>query len=348
MKDGSASEPTIALDGMGGDHAPREIVQGAVDAARDLGVRVALLGRENELRGELSRIGYDGDLIDVVNANEVIDMEETPALAARQKKDSSIVVGLKMVKEGRAAAFVSAGNTGAVMAGAIMYLGRVRGIERPSLVGLLPLSGRLATFLDVGANADARPVYLLQWAQMAAAYMKKVWKKENPTVALLNIGEEESKGSTLTQEAYELLTESGLNFVGNLEGRDVPMGKVDVIVTDGFTGNVVVKTMEGMAEFIQGELRKAIKSRPWYAAAGLFLAPAFKQMRKTLDYREYGAGPLLGVNGLVFIGHGRSDARAIYNSLRVAREAAMAGMMEAIRDLAPAREPTASAGESSA
>lgn len=332
---------------MGGDHAPREIVQGAVDAARDLGIRTALIGRESELRDELASTGYDGDFIEIVNASEVIDMEETPALAARQKKDSSIVVGLKMVKEERAAAFVSAGNTGAVMAGAIMYLGRVRGIERPSLVGLLPLSGRLASFLDVGANADARPVYLLQWAQMAAAYMEKVWKKERPTVALLNIGEEESKGSTLTQETYELLKQSDLNFVGNLEGRDVPMGKVDVIVTDGFTGNVVVKTMEGMAEFIQGELRKAIKSRPWYAAAGLFLTPAFGKMRKTLDYREYGAGPLLGVNGLVFIGHGRSDARAIYSSLRVAREAAKAGMLEAIRDLAPSREPATTTGEQS-
>jgi glycerol-3-phosphate acyltransferase PlsX len=322
---------------MGGDHAPREIVQGAVDAARGLGVRVALVGQEGAVRAELSRAGYDGDLIEVVPASEVIEMEETPALAARQKKDSSIVVGLKLVKEGRADAFVSAGNTGAVMAGSIMYLGRIRGIERPSLVGLLPLSGRLASFLDVGANADCRPAYLLQFAQMASAYMEKVWKKDRPTVALLNIGEEESKGSTLTQETYELLKDSGLNFVGNLEGRDVPMGKVDVIVTDGFTGNVVVKTMEGMAEFIQGELRKAIKSRPWYALAGLVLVPAFQQMRKTLDYREYGAGPLLGVNGLVFIGHGRSDARAIYSSLRVAREAATSGMLEAIRGVAPAR-----------
>ena len=340
----SNQDPVIALDAMGGDHAPREIVQGAVDAARDLNARVALVGREDVVREELSRAGYEGGLIEIVSATEVIDMEETPALAARQKKDSSIVVGLKLVKEGRADAFVSAGNTGAVMAGSIMYLGRVRGIERPSLVGLLPLSGRLASFLDVGANADCRPVYLLQFAQMASAYMERVWKVERPTVALLNIGEEESKGSTLTQESYELLEASGLNFVGNIEGRDVPMGKVDVIVTDGFTGNVVVKTMEGMAEFIQGELRKAIKSRPWYALAGLMLVPAFGKMRKTLDYREYGAGPLLGINGLVFIGHGRSDARAIYSSIRVAREAAISGMLEAIKDVAPSREPVAADG----
>lgn len=335
MNDRARSEPIIALDAMGGDHAPDEIVKGAVDAARGLGVRVALIGIEENVRARLAAEKYDGDLIEVVPATEVIEMEESPAQAARQKKDSSIVVGLKMVKEGKADAFVSAGNTGAVMAGSIMYIGRVRGIERPSLVGLLPLSGRLATFLDVGANAEVRPVHLLQFGQMAAAYMEKVWKVERPSVALLNIGEEESKGTTLTQEAYDLLEESGLNFVGNIEGRDVPMGKVDVIVTDGFTGNVVVKTMEGMAEFIQGELRNAIKSRPWYMLAGLFLTPAFGKMRKTLDYREYGAGPLLGINGLVFIGHGRSDARAIYSSLRVAREAALAGMLEAIRDVAP-------------
>jgi glycerol-3-phosphate acyltransferase PlsX len=328
--------PVIALDAMGGDDAPGEIVKGAADAARELGIRVALVGQQDVLSAELAKLSYPDNLIDVVHASEVIDMEESPALAARQKKDSSIVVGLKLVKEGHAGAFVSAGNTGAVMAGATMYLKRVRGILRPTLAGLLPLSGRLVVLLDAGANADCKPEYLLQFAQMAAAYMQKVWKIERPEVALLNIGEEELKGSSLTQGAYELLAKSGLNFVGNIEGRDVPMGKVDVIVTDGFTGNVVVKTMEGMAEFMTGEMRKAIMSRPWYAAAGLVLSPAFNRMRKTLDYREYGAMPLLGTNGLVFIGHGRSDALAIYNSLRVAREAVQAGMLDAIREIAPA------------
>jgi glycerol-3-phosphate acyltransferase PlsX len=172
---------------------------------------------------------------------------------------------------------------------------------------------------------------------MASAYMQRVWKVERPKVALLNIGEEATKGSTLAQEAYELLAKSGLNFIGNVEGRHVPTDIADVIVTDGFTGNVVVKTMEGMAEYIQGQMRAAIKSRPWYALAGLALMPAFNQMRKKLDYREYGAGPLLGVNGLVFIGHGRSDARAVVSALRVAREAAQSGMLEALRGVAPAR-----------
>ncbi|MGH8246393.1 MAG: phosphate acyltransferase, partial [Gammaproteobacteria bacterium] len=177
-----------------------------------------------------------------------------------------------------------------------------------------------------------KPVYLLQFAQMASAYMKRAWKVERPAVALLSIGEEAGKGSTLVQESYELLEASDLNFIGNVEGRDVPFGKADVIVTDGFTGNVVVKTMEGMADFIMGEMRSAIQSRPWYLAAGAMLMPAFAKLRKKFDYREYGAGPLLGVNGLVFIAHGRSDAKAVVSALRVARDAVRSGMLEAIRD----------------
>lgn len=327
--------PIVALDAMGGDNAPGEIVAGAVRAARELGVRVALVGRPEPIVAELAKHGAKPDGVSVVAASEVVEMDEQAAQAARHKKDSSIVVGLRMVKEGEAGAFVSAGNTGAVMAAAIMYLGRIKGIERPTLVALMPLSGKLTVFLDVGANADCKPSYLLQFAQMASAYVQRVWKIERPKVALLNIGEEEAKGSALAQEAYELLGKSGLNFIGNVEGRDVPTDVADVIVTDGFTGNVVVKTMEGMAEFIMGQLRTAIKSRPWYAAAGLALTPAFNRMRKKLDYREYGAGPLLGVNGLVFIGHGRSDALAVYSALRVAREAAQSGMLEALREVAP-------------
>jgi len=330
-------EPLIALDAMGGDYAPTEIVKGAVMAARELRIRVDLVGRPELIAACLGQHGAKPESVTIVPASEVIGMDEHPAQAARHRKDSSIVVGLRLVKQGEADAFVSAGNTGAVMAAAIMYLGRVRGIERPSLVALMPLGGRLTVFLDVGANADCKPLYLLQFAQMAAAYMERVWKVERPRVALLNIGEEESKGNALAQEAYALLIGSGLNFIGNVEGRDIASGTADVIVTDGFTGNVVVKTMEGMAEFIQGQLRKAITSRPWYLPAAAMLMPAFQGLRKKTDYREYGAGPLLGVNGLVFIGHGRSDARAIFSALRVAREAAQSGMLEAIRELAQGR-----------
>jgi len=340
----TASDPVVALDAMGGDNAPGAIVEGAVMAARQLGVRVALVGQTEAIERVLGRLAPRPDAITVINAPDVIDMDEHPAQAARQKKQSSIVVGLRMLKQREADAFVSAGNTGAVMAGAIMHVGRVRGIERPSLVGLLPFAGKLTAFLDVGANADARPEYLLQWAQMAAVYMEHVRKVERPSVALLNIGEEESKGSAVVQEAYELLEASGLNFIGNVEGRDVPLGGADIIVTDGFTGNVVVKTMEGTADLIMNELRNAITSRPWYAAAGLVLTPAFSALRKKFDYREYGAGPLLGVNGLVFIGHGRSDARAISSALKMAREAAQSGMLEAIREAAPTRAVAGRAG----
>lgn len=322
---------------MGGDNAPREIVHGAVIAARDLGVRVALVGRDEAIALEIARHGARPETLSVVDARDVIAMDDSPAQAARQKRQSSIVVGLRLVKQGQADAFVSAGNTGAVMAAAVMHLGRIRGIERPSLAGLIPFCGKLSVFLDVGANADCKPLYLLQFAQMAAAYMERVWKVEHPSVALLNIGEEESKGSALVQESYELLEKSGLNFVGNVEGRDVPFGRADVIVTDGFTGNVVVKTMEGTADLIMSQLRGAITSRPWYAAAGLVLMPTFGKLRKKFDYREYGAGPLLGVNGIVFIGHGRSDAKAITSALRVAREAAQSGMLEVIRGIVPER-----------
>jgi glycerol-3-phosphate acyltransferase PlsX len=340
----AASEPLIALDAMGGDHAPQEIVKGAVLAARELGVQVALVGPPALVEEELAKSGPRPEGIRLVAASEVIGMDEHPAQAARHKKDSSIVVGLKLLKQGEADAFVSAGNTGAVLAGSIMYLGRVRGIERPSLVALLPLSGRLTLLLDVGANADCRPKYLLQFAEMGSAYMERVWKVERPRVALLSIGEEETKGNLLAQEAYALLKKaSHLNFVGNVEGRDIPSDVADVVVTDGFTGNVVVKTMEGMGAFIGSQVERAIRSRWYYMLPGLLLRGALRGVRKRLDPREYGAGPLLGVNGLVFVGHGRSDAVAIRSALRVAREAVVSGMLEAMRPSADAGQRVAEA-----
>jgi glycerol-3-phosphate acyltransferase PlsX len=334
----AAGEPLIALDAMGGDDAPHEIVAGAVLAARDLGVRVALVGPPPVLEEELAKHEPRPEGISIVPASEVIAMDEHPAQAARHKKDSSIVVGLRLLKKGEADAFVSAGNTGAVLAGCIMYLGRLRGIERPTLVALLPLSGRLSLLLDVGANADCKPRYLLQFAEMGSIYLERVWKVERPRVALLSIGEEETKGNQLVQEAYALLKKAEhLNFIGSVEGKDIAGGMADVIVTDGFTGNVVVKTMEGIAGFIRGQLEGAIRSRWYYLLPGLILRGAFRGVQKKTDYREYGAGPLLGVNGLVFVAHGRSDALAIKSSLRVAREAATSGMLEALRPTAKAQ-----------
>ncbi|MFQ5879483.1 MAG: phosphate acyltransferase PlsX, partial [Dehalococcoidia bacterium] len=236
-------------------------------------------------------------------------------------------------------AFVSAGNTGAVMAAAIMYLGRIRGIERPSLVAIIPTGDRVVLLLDVGANADCKPSYLLQFARMGSVYLERALKVERPRLGLLSIGEEEVKGNELVRQAYDLLQGSDLNFVGNVEGRDILRGVADVVVTDGFTGNVVVKAIEGTADFISSQLRGAMRSHWYYLPPALALKGAFEGLRRRMDWREYGAGPLLGVNGLVFIGHGRSDARAIYSALRVAREAAVSGMLEALRPPSEAAEP---------
>ncbi len=345
-----AQEPVIVLDAMGGDHAPREPVRGAFLAARRLGLRVALVGRPEAIAAEMERLGTPPPGVEVVAAAEVIAMDEEPARAAWRKRDSSIAVGLRLLKEGRAHAFVSAGNTGAIMAAAIMHLGRIRGIERPTLAALMPIGRPLTLLLDVGANADVKPQYLVQWAQMASAYLERAWKVERPRVGLLNIGEEETKGNALAQEAYRLLKESGLNFIGNVEGKDIARGLADVIVTDGFTGNVVIKTMEGMIDLVKRMARQTLLGRPYHALAvplllpalpflglaGAVLAPAVRDVLRRTSWREYGAGPLLGVDGLVFVAHGRSDARAIYSSLRVAGEAARSGMLEALRELAPA------------
>ncbi len=343
-------EPVIALDAMGGDYAPREPVAGAVVACRRWGMRVALVGRPQEIEEELKRQRPLPPGLEVVPASEVIAMDEDPARAAWRKRGSSIVIGLKLLKEGRAQAFVSAGNTGAVMAASIMYLGRLKGIERPTLAAVMPIGQPITLLLDVGANADAKPPYLLQWAAMAAAYMEKVWKVERPRVALLNIGEEEGKGNALAQEAYHLLKASGLNFVGNVEGKDITRGVAHVIVTDGFTGNVVIKTMEGMVDLVKRLGWEALVGRPYHplallallpalpflGLAGAVLAPAVRDLLRRTSWREYGAGPLFGVDGLVFVAHGRSDARAISSALRVAREAALSGMLEVLRGLSTA------------
>lgn len=332
--------PVIALDGMGGDQAPAQIVLGALQAARGLEVEVVLVGQPEALATELAKHGPQPSNLRVVPATEVIGMDEHPAQAARHKRDSSIAVGLGMVRHGQAQAFISAGNTGAVMAGGIMYLGRIRGIERPCLVATIPSGERMVLLLDVGANADCKPSYLLQFAQMGSVYLERALSVESPRVGLLSIGEEEGKGNELVREAYDLLKAADLNFIGNVEGRDVLRGVADVIVTDGFTGNVVVKAIEGTADFVRSQLEGAIRSRWYYLPPALALKGAFNGLRKRMDWREYGAGPLLGVNGLVFIGHGRSDARAIYSAVRVARQAVDSGMLEAMRPTTEAATPS--------
>ncbi|MBI2762061.1 MAG: phosphate acyltransferase PlsX [Chloroflexi bacterium] len=324
----------IALDAMGGDRGPEEVVRGGVEAARVFGVEVALVGIPDAVDRALAPLGPVPAGVTVVPAASVITMDEPGATAARAKRDASILVGLREVKEGRADAFVSAGNTGAVMAASVLVLARIRGVERPALGTVFPASGGgRVLIIDVGANAEARASYLAQFAVMGNAYARDVLGVSAPRIGLLSIGEEASKGNTLIQEAHTALSGlAGIRFIGNVEGRDIPRGVADVIVTDGFTGNVAIKVAEGAAEFILGELRTVLTSRLHYKLAAALLRPAFRILRRRLDYQEYGGAPLLGVNGTVIVAHGRSDARAIVNAVRVARDAAAGHVIDHIRE----------------
>ena len=316
---------------MGGDHAPAEIVAGALLARNELGIETALVGAKDVIEAELARLGATASSFDIVHASEAIGMDEHPAQAVRAKKDASINVAMEMVKRGVASGFVSAGNTGAIMASALMTLGRIPGIERPALGTIAPYSPKGILVLDVGANADVKPSYMVQFAQMGSVYADRVLGIANPRVALLNIGAEETKGSELAQDVFNRLCKAGVNFVGNIEGGEVHRLKADVIVTDGFTGNVAMKVTEGVADFIFRELRSSLTSKLRYKLAAMVLRPALLQMRDRMDPGTYGGVPLLGVNGVVTIGHGVSDARAIKNALKFTNEAAAKGMLEAIR-----------------
>lgn len=321
----------IALDAMGGDNAPAEIIAGALLARVELDVDIALVGAREVIEAELVRQGESTSTFEIIHASEAIGMDEHPAQAVRGKRDASINVAMSMVKRGVASAFVSAGNTGAVMASALMTLGRIQGIERPALGTVAPYSEAGVLVLDVGANADVKPNYLVQFAQMGSVYAERVLGIANPRVALLNIGGEDTKGSELVQDVYGRLGKAGVNFVGNIEGGEVHLGRADVIVTDGFTGNVAVKVTEGVSDFIFRELRTALTSKLQYKLAAMVLRPGLLKLRDRMDPGTYGGVPLLGVNGVVMIAHGNSDARAIKNCIRFAHEAASSGMLDSIR-----------------
>ncbi|MCL1926893.1 MAG: phosphate acyltransferase PlsX [Syntrophorhabdaceae bacterium] len=314
----------IAVDAMGGDHAPREVVRGAVQAFQESGYSVILVGQESRVREELSAIGGFPDKgIEIVHASEVVEMCDAPSVALRKKKDSSIRVGLSLVAEGKADAFVSAGNSGAVMAGGLLILKKIPGVDRPAITATIPAPYGPIVLIDAGANVDCKPEHLLQFAYMGEAYARRFIGITNPRIAVVSIGEEDSKGTDLTRETCELVRHTSLRFVGNAEGRDFFSGKADVFICDGFVGNVVVKTMEGMAQalgpFLKTEIDKSL-----LAKAGMLLANgAIRNMRKRLDYAEYGGAPLLGVRGGVMICHGASDQKAIKNAIRAA--GAMAG-----------------------
>jgi len=312
----------VALDAMGGYHAPQVTVEGAVQAARS-GTHVLLVGREVVVRAELAKFADVGSLpLEVVDAPEVVEMHEHPAVAVRQKKGASINVAMRALKEGHADALYSAGNSGAVMAAALFTLGRIEGVHRPAIGAVLPLLAGRCFLVDIGANADCDAQNLLEFAQMGAAYMAHVYGLSQPRVGLVSNGEEESKGNALVQAAFPLLQQSGLHFVGNVEGKDVTRGADDVVVCDGFTGNVMLKLAEGLQEMFFELVRGAVKQRLVYTLAGAVLRPALRRAGKQLDYSEYGGAPLVGVRGPVFIGHGRSNAKAIANGVRLAGAAA--------------------------
>ncbi len=325
----------VALDAMGGDHAPTVTVAGAVQAAREYGIEVALVGRPDALRAELGQHDLTGLSLPIVEAADVIEMDEHAATAARRRTSSSIHVALRQVKEGGAAAMVSAGNSGAAMTAALFVLGRVPGIERPAIATVLPTATGRTLLIDAGANTDPRPAHLVQFGQMGAIYMERVQRVARPRVGLLANGEEPSKGSELVQAAHPLLAASGLNFVGNVEGKDITAGVADVIVTDGFTGNVALKLAEGVSTMLLGFLRAELTRSPVTKLLAAGLRPAFKRVGARLDYREHGGAPLLGVEGVTIIAHGRSDTLAIKNAIRVAKEVAEGGTLEAIRSLRP-------------
>jgi len=312
---------TIALDAMGGDHAPRVEVEGAILAARELGVRVLLVGIESKVREELSRHKHEGLPIEVVPAAEVITMTDSPSQAFRRKKESSAHVAAKLVRDAKADALVSAGNTGAVMTVARFVIGTLPSVDRPALAAAFPnMKEKISVILDVGANVDSKPEQIEQFAVMGDIYFRAIWGVKRPRVALLSIGEEEAKGNELTREATIRLKNSSLNFVGNVEGRDVFRGSVDVVVCDGFIGNVALKISEGLVEHIGSMLKKAIKSSLTSQIGYALSKRAFDDFRKRTDYSETGGAPLLGIRGITVIGHGRSNPNAIKNAIRVANE----------------------------
>ncbi len=313
----------IAVDAMGGDNAPHAVVAGAVQAAREFGVGIILVGIEQAIEKELAKHPNSKSLpVEIRNATEVVDMLDSPATVFRRKKDSSIRVANELVKNGDAVAVISAGHTGAAMATSLFVQGKLEGIERPAIATFMPNVKGTSIVLDVGANVDCKPVHLLQFAVMGEVYAKNLLKIPNPRVGLLSIGEEATKGNELTKEAFKLLTETSINFIGNVEGRDVMSGKADVVVCDGFIGNVVLKVSESVAETIGLMIRENIGESLIRKLGYFMMRPAFRALKRRVDYAEYGGAPLIGIDGISIISHGRSSDRAIKNAIRVAAELA--------------------------
>lgn len=323
----------IIVDAMGGDYAPKEQVAGAVKAANELDVNIILCGREEDIKREIDMLGENTDRIEIHNCTEVVENEDDPIRGVRRKKDSSLVVAMKLLHDGKGDALVTSGNTGAVIAAAVFELGRIKGISRPAIAPLVPtIPGKPLLLLDSGANAICTPQNLLGFAIMGSHYMENIMGIENPKVGLVNIGVEEKKGTPLTKDTYQLLKTADVNFAGNLEARQIPHGDVDVAVTDGFTGNVILKLMEGMGEFMKSAMKGILMKNAITKLSSLTMLGGLKEFKKKFDVKEHGGAPILGVDGMVVKAHGNSDAKAFFAAIRQAKKAAETGLLDKIKN----------------
>lgn len=310
----------IAVDAMGGDDAPASIVEGAVQAVRSQGIELILVGDEAAIRREISRHGGSDLPLEVVHTTQTVAMHESPSSVIRRKRDSSIWVATDLVKQQKASAVISAGNTGAAMATALFQLGPLRGVERPAIVAILPTLTGTSLLVDVGANVDCKPQHLMQFAIMGHVYAERILRRPKPRIGLLSIGEEDTKGNELTKEVFKLLKESPFNFIGNVEGRDVYLGSADVMVCDGFIGNIALKISEGLADTLLKLLKAEISKNLTGKLGYLLLKSSLSGFQRRIDYAEYGGAPLLGINGVCIICHGRSSAKAIRNAIRLSKD----------------------------
>ncbi len=310
----------VVVDAMGGDHAPKAVVAGVVDALKKFDCFVYLVGQSDKIKQELARTKHDASRLEVVHADEVVEMNESPATAIRKKRNSSINIGIQLLKDKKADAFFSAGNTGAVVCAGTLKLGMLENIERPGIAIVMPNLKGVSLIIDAGANIDPKPIHLVQYGIMGSAYFEQILGKKNPSVGLLNVGEEESKGTDFVKETYQLLEQSPVNFIGNVEGKDIFSGHCDIIVCDGFVGNVALKVSESMADTITFFLKQELNSTIWGKLGFLLAKQSFRNFKKKIDYSEYGGAPLLGVDGVIIIGHGRSNAKAVMNAIRFAKE----------------------------
>jgi len=324
---------TISLDAMGTDNAPFSEVAGAVETVRDTDdLKIILVGQEEKIQKELAKYTYDKSRISVRHASEVVGMHDSPTDSLRKKTDSSILTGLKIHKNNEADAFVSAGNTGAVMAASLFVLGRIANVSRPTIGQIFPTDQGITILFDVGANVDCKPLYLFEFAVMGGVYATHIYNCENPRIALLSVGEEKSKGDALTVEAYELLEKSSLNFIGNVEGRDILRGKAEVIVCDGFIGNVLIKFTESVLDVLKNKFKKLAAQSFFQKIWVGMMYGSLKKVLKDFDYQEFGGVPLLGVDGVSIIGHGRSTPKAIRNMILRAEQMVKAGIKDIIKE----------------